>query len=121
MSVSPSSSATFTASAPAQGQHAHLPAGVKKVVDVVKIAAADLSAGAAGADMREMNRKLQLMLEETLTKNMHLSRVRTYVLALLCYAPCVQDLEILSNEVQRLSSSTQQSSTDAHTVAPKVK
>jgi len=49
---------------------------VKKVVDVVKIAAADLSAGAAGADMREMNRKLQLMLEETLTKNMHLSRVR---------------------------------------------
>jgi len=64
----------------AAGQHApHLPAGVKKVVDVVKIAAADLSAGAAGADMREMNRKLQLMLEETLTKNMHLSRVSTYV------------------------------------------
>ena len=27
------------------------------------------------ADMREMNRKLQTMLEETLTKNMHLQQV----------------------------------------------
>uniref|UniRef100_A0A914X3P9 Uncharacterized protein n=1 Tax=Plectus sambesii TaxID=2011161 RepID=A0A914X3P9_9BILA len=41
--------------------------GFKKMLDMVKI---DQSAG----DIREMNRRLQRMLEETLTKNMHLQK-----------------------------------------------
>jgi urease beta subunit len=40
---------------------------LKKVMDMVKIG--------EHSDLQEMNRKLQLVLEETLTKNMHLQQV----------------------------------------------
>lgn len=68
------------------GRSDHLPAhksnddklSLKKVLDLVN---------RGDVNMKEMNRKLQRMLEETLTKNMHLQK----------------DLETLSQEVVRLS------------------
>lgn len=45
-----------------------LPPGLKKVIDLMKI---DQSA----VEIRDMNKRLQHMLEETLTKNMHLQKV----------------------------------------------
>lgn len=53
-----------------------------------------------------MNKKLQNMLEEQLTKNMHLQKVAasaglTQELDSTCL--CLQDLELLSQELVRLS------------------
>ncbi|XP_022081293.1 GRIP1-associated protein 1-like isoform X2 [Acanthaster planci] len=58
-------------------------AGLKKVMDFVK----GEDGSQASNNQREMNQKLQVMLEETLTKNMHLQ----------------QDIQMLSEEVVRLS------------------
>jgi len=60
-----------------------LPPSLKKMIDLMKI---DQSAG----EIRDMNKRLQHMLEETLTKNMHLQK----------------DLEIMSQEVARLTTTT---------------
>lgn len=57
-----------------------LPQGLRKMIDFVKV---DQNA----AEIRDMNKRLQIMLEETLMKNMHLQR----------------DIELMSNETARLS------------------
>ena len=44
--------------------------GLKRVVDLVR------SVGAGDDDVKHMNRRLQTMLEEALTKNLHLQQVR---------------------------------------------
>ncbi|KAK7499497.1 hypothetical protein BaRGS_00009149 [Batillaria attramentaria] len=62
---------------------------LKKVMDLVK--------SGDHSELHEMNKKLQLMLEETLTKNMHLQ----------------QDLEMMSQEVVRLSKLSVQSASAA--------
>ncbi|XP_050411928.1 GRIP1-associated protein 1 [Patella vulgata] len=64
---------------------------LKKVLDLVN----------KGEDneLKDMNKKLQNMVEETLTKNMHLQK----------------DLEMMSNEVVRLSKLTQSDLTDSST------
>lgn len=52
---------------------------IKRIVDFIK--------DRGDENLREINRRMQRMLEETLTKNMHLQK----------------DIETLSNEVSRLS------------------
>uniref|UniRef100_A0A915L8G3 GRIP1-associated protein 1 n=1 Tax=Romanomermis culicivorax TaxID=13658 RepID=A0A915L8G3_ROMCU len=83
MSASTSSTPTnltmTTATGATNSPEHRLPQSLKKMFDLVKI---DQSAG----DIRDMNKRLQLLLEETLTKNMHLQR----------------DLELVSKEVVRL-------------------
>lgn len=63
-------------------------------------------------NLREMNKKLQNMLEEQLTKNMHLQKVRTRTHTHIqqprgcgkrTEGVSVQDLELLSQELVRLS------------------
>ena len=48
---------------------------LKRVLDLVTSGGDRSADSGGGGDMREMNRKLQTMLEETLTKNMHLQQV----------------------------------------------
>nr|KAG5708432.1 hypothetical protein BaRGS_026159 [Batillaria attramentaria] len=75
---------------PRQSQHADdSKLTLKKVMDLVK--------SGDHSELHEMNKKLQLMLEETLTKNMHLQ----------------QDLEMMSQEVVRLSKLSVQSASAA--------
>ncbi|KAK3765254.1 hypothetical protein RRG08_051876 [Elysia crispata] len=61
--------------------------GLQKVIDLVNNKAANIGSNSSSNIHGDMNRKLQAMLEETLTKNMHLQ----------------QDLELMSQEVVRLS------------------
>ncbi|RUS74934.1 hypothetical protein EGW08_017314, partial [Elysia chlorotica] len=49
--------------------------GLQKVIDLVNNKAATIGSSSSNAHHNDMNRKLQAMLEETLTKNMHLQQV----------------------------------------------
>lgn len=67
---------------------------LKRVVDFVK--------DRGDENLREINRKLQRMLEETLTKNMHLQKVSRVLSPTLVNLPCFTGI-LLSGGVIHLS------------------
>ena len=80
-------------SASSQGLHTHHPgetnkeekSGLQKVIDLVNNKTANIGSNSGSSNIHgDMNRKLQAMLEETLTKNMHLQQVCCVLHIQLC-------------------------------------